>query len=370
MKRSTGLIAVSLAVSLLVPVSAQAVSVQMKAGHLTLPGTSNGQTTFTQITFASAFSTKPIVVAGPIGILGSAPSASRIRNVTTTGFEIAQVEPPGEDGQHAAEPITWMAIEPIVTGNYVSLGGAMITTGTIDTQTTIAKAGGSHETISFGVPYGSAPVVLGNIQTMNNAELAIAPPPGGPSVPWLTTSIKDVNATGAKIAMERAETTTGTITTDETLGFITIGIGSGNFVDDGGATVLFDSQATADNIDGYDDGKGNWAPFNQAFSSAPNVLAAMRKRDGLDGGWVRYDSGNISATQVKLMIDEDRSGDNERGHTPEAISMFAYSATAPTGGPATEFSVTLKVIPEPLTMIAVGMSVAGLGGYIRRRRRC
>ena len=29
----------------------------------------------------------------------------------------------------------------------------------------------------------------------------------------------------------------------------------------------------------------------------------------------------------------------------------------------------VRVIPEPMTMLAVGMSVAGLGGYVRRRRR-
>ena len=26
-------------------------------------------------------------------------------------------------------------------------------------------------------------------------------------------------------------------------------------------------------------------------------------------------------------------------------------------------------IPEPMTMLAVGLSVAGLGGYVRKRRR-
>jgi len=30
---------------------------------------------------------------------------------------------------------------------------------------------------------------------------------------------------------------------------------------------------------------------------------------------------------------------------------------------------TGSVIPEPVTMLAVGMSVAGLGGYVRKRRR-
>jgi len=29
----------------------------------------------------------------------------------------------------------------------------------------------------------------------------------------------------------------------------------------------------------------------------------------------------------------------------------------------------LIVVPEPLTMLAVGMGIAGLGGYIRKRRR-
>jgi len=32
--------------------------------------------------------------------------------------------------------------------------------------------------------------------------------------------------------------------------------------------------------------------------------------------------------------------------------------------------ITVSVIPEPITMLAVGLGVAGLGGYVRRRRRC
>ena len=34
------------------------------------------------------------------------------------------------------------------------------------------------------------------------------------------------------------------------------------------------------------------------------------------------------------------------------------------------FKTPAGVIPEPLTMLAVGLSVTGLGGYIRKRRRC
>ena len=32
-------------------------------------------------------------------------------------------------------------------------------------------------------------------------------------------------------------------------------------------------------------------------------------------------------------------------------------------------AVVTPVIPEPMTMYALGLAVAGLGGYVRKRRR-
>lgn len=50
---------------------------------------------------------------------------------------------------------------------------------------------------------------------------------------------------------------------------------------------------------------------------------------------------------------------------PLEYSTFAVHVDYVAGGTST---VTVSPVPEPMTMIAVGMAVAGLGGYIRKRR--
>ena len=63
--------------------------ISMEAGNVALDATSAGQTTFQQVTFQQVYDVVPIVVTVASNE-GSDSYSVRIRNVTTTGFEIAQ----------------------------------------------------------------------------------------------------------------------------------------------------------------------------------------------------------------------------------------------------------------------------------------
>ncbi len=71
-------------------------------------------------------------------------------------------------------------------------------------------------------------------------------------------------------------------------------------------------------------------------------------------GWTRYEvfvDQYFSGAGYQYLVfagDEDRGGETQNGYFRD---------------------VTLSIVPEPLTMLAVGMSIAGLGRYVRRRRR-
>ena len=89
MRQFTALIRSILVVILLAPCLAHAW--KMEAGTLDLPATS-GENELFSFSFKQTYASPPIVVALPTDD-GPNASALRIRNVTSTGFEIAQVEP-------------------------------------------------------------------------------------------------------------------------------------------------------------------------------------------------------------------------------------------------------------------------------------
>jgi len=354
-------------------------AVEFEVGTLNLPGTGDNQTTFTPVTFDAPFATPPVVVSLATND-GGDPCALRIRNVTTTGFEIAQVEPPNKDGQHAAfSNVAWAAMEPgRITNNGFTFEAGFHSTATTIRSTNAFPSAGGHDTVNFAAPFGSAPIVLSDIQTMNN-ESTTDPPPGGPSTPWLQTSVRSgsITATGFDVALERAEVNDGsTVSANEDIGYIAITRGSGSMSplaggDPAVADVLFDFLLSPDSIDGWQntnpDGVGRTINFNQgSFTAAPLVVASMARRDGGDGGWLRR--GAITATGVNLTVDEDQFNDSERNHTAEAASIAAFGPGPGFAGQFDGFRVSL--VPEPGTL-AVWSILAGLGiglGLVRRRR--
>jgi len=306
---------------------------EIVADTVDLPGTGNNQTSFTAVNFPITFTQTPMVFTMP-DEPGGAPAAIRIRNVTTTGFEIAQVEPPGEDGQHAAMPgIPYIAMTP---GRFELTDGTIFEAGSHDTTTTVFQGGGSFDSVAFSDTFGSPPSVLTMVQTDNNeANLNPGdPPPGGPSTPWLVSSIdsgggpsgSSISLTDFQLAMDTAETGTSVgVTSDETIGYLAVTQADGTVVDGGGNTITYDAFVSANNIDGWDNesGNGQATPFNATFGSEPIAVATNATRDGGDGGWIRR--RDLTASQIGLVVDEDESNDSERGHTSEAASVLAFS---------------------------------------------
>jgi MSHA biogenesis protein MshQ len=356
--------------TLAVPAAAHA-AVKLEGGFKSLPGTSNGQTTFESVTFSQTFDVVPVVIAVPADESGSAPADIKIRNVTTTGFDIVQAEPPGEDGQHAANDVAFLAIEP---GVGTLSDGTLIQAGFHDTTTTVQKfgGGGGFDSLSFDpmAVFDNPPAVLAHIQTMNN-ESASDPPPGGPSTPWITAHPSNVTTAGFDLALERAEVDDGSsVTATETIGWVAINTTTvsgddiytaGSFLDHTATSILYEARRTADVIDGWDQG-GEDLSYFQTFAAEPRVVATLNTRDGADGGWLR--AGPSTAALVNLRVDEDRFNDGERDHTPERAGFFAFSE---------DFTAELAplVIPEPSTLL-VWTLLAALtftSGWRQRRRR-
>jgi len=293
---------------------------KMEAGVITVEKTTGDITT--QITFKQAFDVPPLVFV-LMDDHGGDPGTFRVTNVSTTQFDIYTVEPTGEDGPHAKmTSIPYIAIEP---GEHTFPDGTKILAQTINTQKFQSKllSGDSWETISLS-GFITDPIVLGQIQTRAN-ERTDETVPDAVSQPWMTTAIKDISSGEFKIALERSETTDGTLSSDEKIAYLVIdsGLNGGNhyFGANDGRKISYETIRSDDFIKGWDNGDYQ-VDFSTTYHD-PVVVATKNTREGVDGGWLRR--GDIDDSYITLQVDEDRANDSERGHTTERAGILIFS---------------------------------------------
>lgn len=322
---------------------------EMLAGRVTLNNTINIQE-FTRVCFARPFSETPLVFSLPTDE-GSDPTVHRIRNVTTTGFEIAQVEGSGSDGPYIAQTIDFIAIVP---GEYNLEGGAQLEVGSVSTTRFRAKFGNNsnYENITFQSNFSSTPAIIAAIQTMNNET---ANPPSTPSVPFLSTSIRNITTNNFDLALGRMESPNGTINTPELIGYMAIESGkTGEF----NPNINYQSVISAQNITGF--GTCRTTALS-GFSSQPLIFASKNTHNGGDGGWVRRCS--IANNSVGLYIEEDIDSDTERDHTEEIAGILALGgnftdftnscpATVPDHFSISHDGSAINCLPETITISA------------------
>ncbi len=241
------------------------------------------------------------------------PATVRIRNITTTGFELGVVEPSGEDGQTAAMTVDFFAAE---AGVYNFAGAIRMVVGSYSTSTHQGRnvAGASWDDVNFAASFTTAPAVVATVQTINSQPTLEAGILGNP---YIDVAIDNVTSVDMDVALERSETSTGTLIA-ETIGYIAME--SGNEVTVNGETIK--ALLTPENIEGWNNGcfVNN---YSSSFTATPLVVATKNTRNGADGGWIRRCS--ISNTGVGLAVDEDRAADTDRSHIDESAGVFSIS---------------------------------------------
>ena len=106
----------------------------------------------------------PVIFANPLSYNGPAPSIARITDIQSDRFSVELQEPSNEDGTHAEETFSFLALEK---GVWTLSDGTVIEVGTIDTN---AIAGSYWENITFDYDFTNAPIVLTQVQTDNDAS--------------------------------------------------------------------------------------------------------------------------------------------------------------------------------------------------------
>ncbi len=307
---------------------------KMEAGTIDLPATS-GQTGLFSFSFRQTYATPPVVVALPT-VDGFNSSALRIDNVTTTGFEMAQVEEMSWDGPHTNMTVSYVAVEP---GSHTLPNGTRIEAGLVSSKSAggddFMQFNGKGDTLwgahTFTTNFTGQPALLGDIQTLNNETNGV---PNDVSSPWLTTIFERVTANGFDYALERSEVydrqagNSGNFFFDplsvaESMGYIAVeATGNSQFRTIGNIDILFEARNENRAVRGWDDGC-RAVSFNSAFSGTPVAVASKVGRRDADGGWLRQCS--VTSSSLSLVIDQDLALDNESSHREDDVSLVAFS---------------------------------------------
>ncbi|MEM6702674.1 MAG: C25 family cysteine peptidase [Acidobacteriota bacterium] len=325
---------------------------------------------FDSFTFAGTFQVPPAVFA--VGSQdGGNPCDVRIRNVTTTGFEAACVEPPGYDGEHLAMAVNFVIVEPgvhelpLVGGGALTVESACFGTQTVQHNCASGCGTTGWDSIAFSPELqtalaGSSPAVLAQVQTMANES---GNPPATVSTPFLSAAVENISGSGVQLALERSEVDDGSVTVDETMCWLALrSNGCAELDVGGGASVDFESIVTGAVVDGWDDGcnPGEGATFACSYSQAPTVVANLANRAGADGGWLRRCS--TSTSDVTFTIDEDDDKDSERNHILQPISVLAFAEDFAMTV-ATHASVTSVTLLDSGEVAWTTTSEAGTAGF-------
>ncbi len=273
---------------------------------------------WTRVDFLTPFAQTPLVFVLPTSN-GGDPATLRVRNVTTTGFEVIVAEASGTDGPHLEMQTAYLAVVP---GTHTMPDGTRVAAILHTTSSFVSRSlGSTWDTVPLPAGFSGPPTVLATIQTARNET---GNPPATPAIPFLEAAIDNVSTVSLQAALERAEATNGSVVTSEDLAILAIDANrTMSFVDGFLNNIDLQTVATGNTIRGWDNGCFTTS-YSPSFSAAPVAVASMTTRNGNNGGWIRRCSE--SATNIGLTVDEDTETDSERNHTGESVGIIAASA--------------------------------------------
>jgi hypothetical protein len=271
-------------------------------GKVTLSNTIDN-TSATRINFLYEY-TNPVVVAFIKTRAGDESVDVRVKNVTSSGFDIFMEEPDNET--HVAEIVSYMVVE---SGRWQLSDNLVIEAG-IHTTDNVHNSGGAYngDNISFSSEFTSTPVVLATLNTYNNAA-------------FMSSIVHNTSSSGFQLQQEAAQTPI-TATTED-IGWVAISTGSGSFNG-------FDFESIINPLTGIDNGVSNTPTtitYSSSFDVAPVIIVNGYTGNDYDGYWTRG-AGTYNSSTLTVYAEEDQRGDSERSHTEEGLSYIAFEPGA------------------------------------------
>lgn len=234
----------------------------------------------------------PVVIAGPASLANGDALNVRVRNVSSTSFQIALDEWDYLDGNHPAEIVSYMVVEG---GMHTLEDGTRLVAGYVNDQTD------QWETISTGNFFVTRPVLFSQIMTDNDPSSA--------------TTRMVVASNNVFVTQIQEEEAADNVHAAETIGFVAVATASsGNSGGSAFQSLIVANPVTHTGATVSLDGGG--------FDSTPALFASMQSNNSADTATVR--SIAVTANSATFFIQEEQSQDVELVHTPgEIIGVLA-----------------------------------------------
>ncbi|MBC2717812.1 MAG: DNRLRE domain-containing protein [Desulfobacteraceae bacterium] len=244
------------------------------------------------VAFNEAF-TNPVVVAKPASLNDEDPAVVRIRNVTSTGFEVRIQEWDYMDGDHDFETVSYIVMEE---GRHELPNGINVEAGIFEAN--------CWKKVKFNQTFNQIPVVISGVTTENELDA-------------VTGRAYRITLDGFTFFLQEQETNMREHSANETISYIAWEPSSGMV---NGMNYIVDSTFNEVTHNLYS------VPFYPSFTSAPIFVADMQTRDGGDTANVRWQNKTVDG--IEVLIDEEQSKDSEVRHTTEVVGYMAFCPSA------------------------------------------
>ncbi|MFS4418522.1 Ig-like domain-containing protein [Maribacter sp. 2307ULW6-5] len=274
-------------------------------------GKSEGNHTWTTVELERNFE-NPIVITSPLSTTGSQPATVRVRNVTGNSFQWRVDEWEYLDEIHLTEEIYYLVVE---RGVHELENGTTLQAGT-------ARASSTFNTQILKMPFNSAPILLTQVSTENEAEAVVV-------------SVKNVSPDSFRLKLSEEErgnpsqkNGNGQRNRDhipETISWLAIESGSANGI----GTDFFEAVklpaadihtpwTVIDFLQTYfNDERAFFADIQTVNGIDP---VNLRRRRNVSNG---VDS--FGQDKIQLFAQEEQSRDFETNHAPEAIGYLVFN---------------------------------------------
>lgn len=248
----------------------------------------------------------PVIFAQPLSYNGSAPAIVRIEDIQGDRFTASLQEPRNLDGKHTKESFSYIVLEQ---GTWELEDDTVLEVGAVNTD---VLSPNGWENVEFTDDFAKDPLVFSQVQTDNGSD-------------FVRTRQRNTSTDGFQITMQEEEAFNNSGHKDETVGWLAISAGSGNWsqnkyrVGTTGNSVT-DSWHTID--------------FGNSFSRSPVFLASIASYDGSDPSGLRHNK--LSNNQVEVKIEEDTTRNQETTHTTEVVNFLALAGNKPLRGVSLE----------------------------------
>jgi hypothetical protein len=262
----------------------------VQTGSVTLAQARAGR--WVDVAFQRPFARTPVVAAGAPSSGDPQPVMARVRNVTTSGFQIRLEEWRNLDGWHGLETVSFIAAEP---GRH-RVGGVTLEAGALN-------VGGAWRSARFAGRFDATPVVVPQVASAYDAGAA-------------TVRVRSVTAEGLELRLQshEARERTGRRHGEETVHYLALSAGRGAI---GGRPIAVG--VTKANV------THRWRDISFGRRlAAPGLIAAAQTASDADPATVRHRATTAKGAKVRLQ--EEQSRDRETRHGPERVGWVAIGA--------------------------------------------